>query len=198
MVICLIVVGLLAGSHLELLQRSVRRAYGSSLKTMLDGNLTPVFSSLFLTAGGWRFFASVAMFAGGVGWAEWKHGTWRTMIVFLGVHIATLAFIYFICILPLATLKIDFAQSLFDVRDVGPSAGYYGCLGFALAGMKRSWRWPVGLSVYAVLVIRLFMSMSALDENPHFVMGDVAHLVALPLGACFVNFLGKRSEEPIS
>ena len=187
----LIVVGILTESHFDLLELAVRRAYGSSLETTLDGKLLRVFSSLFLTAGGWRFYASVAMLAGSAGWVEWEHGTWQSMMVFFGVHIVTLAFIYFFCILPFATMKIAFAESLVDVRDVGPSAGYYGCLGFALARVMLWWKWPVGLSIYAVLAIRLIMSVLALDE-PHLVMGDVAHLVALPLGACFASVLSSK------
>ena len=187
----LVVAGLFAGSHLELLEPELRRAYGSSLETTLNGKLLRLFSSLFLTAGGWRFYASVGMLAGSVGWVEWKCGTWRTTVVFFGVHLATLVFIYFLCILPLSTMKIAFAESLVDVRDVGPSAGYYGCLGFALARATLWWKWPVGLIIYGVLVIRLTMSVLSLDE-PHLVMGDVAHLVALPLGVFFASVLSSK------
>lgn len=70
MVTGLVVVGVLAGSHVELLDRATRRYFGGSLQTILTGELTRLFTSLFLTAGGGRFFASVLMLSVCVGWPD--------------------------------------------------------------------------------------------------------------------------------
>ncbi len=182
MVLSLVVTGVLAGSHADLLDRATRRYFGGSLQTILDGELTRLFTSLFLTAGGWRFFASVLMLAACVGLAEWKRGTWRTVAVFFGVHLATMAVLYFVFIMPLAKMEIAFAELLVDARDVGPSAGYYGCLGFALWSASKQWKWRLVGIVFAVLIARLVVSWMAIGDHPHLVIGNVAHLVALPLG----------------
>jgi membrane associated rhomboid family serine protease len=178
----LTVAGWWTNSHLGPLEATHRQWFGSSLQKMLDGEFLHVFTSLFLTAGGWHFAATVLMSAACVGWSERVHGTLRTVLVFFGVHVITLAVVNFVCLLPLASFKLAFAEALLDSSDVGPSAGYYGCLGFALATTRRNFKWSLGVPVFGILTARLILSSLAVNEAPHFVIGDVTHLIAFPLG----------------
>ncbi len=182
MVVFLVAFGVTTESHAGPLAAAFRRAFGSSLQTTIDGDFVRLFTSLFLTAGGWRFFASALMLGLGVGWAERLAGTIRAITVFLSVHIITLMIIYFGLILPSAASHFANAEWLVDARDVGPSAGYYGCLGSELGRLNSKWRWTIVAVISLVLLARLIISSGAIHEHPHQVIGDVAHVIAFPLG----------------
>jgi hypothetical protein len=170
----------------------LRRAFGSSLQTTLDGEFTRWFTSLFLTAGGWRFFASALILALSVGTAEWTHGTRRTMGIFLGTHFVTLLVIYFALILPFASGQFSIAKLLVDARDVGPSAGYYGCLGLLAAGLSRGLRFWFATSLMIFLLARLIASAGEVQFYPHLVIGDAAHLIAFPVGVMLAKMTVPR------
>jgi len=81
-----------------------------------------------------------------------------------------------------ATLQSRVTEGLVVVRDVGPSAGYFGVLGFALSGSPtRTSRLAAGL-VLLWLVVNLFGWVHLGDPLPQKVSADLAHLVAFPLG----------------
>ncbi len=92
----------------------------------------------------------------------------RSLRAFVGV--VTLMLI-FTCWLLLAT-----------AHDVGPSAGYYGCLGAACNSHSDHWRVLVIASVLVFLTARLIWSLARPAAHGRDLSSDVSHLMAFVLG----------------
>ncbi len=140
-------------------------------------------TSLWLTAGGWQFVASIAMLTLCVGMTERLCGSFAAMKLFLSCHVSVLTTMSVVIVL---LASIDSSPSLLALangHDVGPSAGYYGCLGAILVLLPSLSGRPIFLCVFAVLLIRLIISVGHLPEDATSVSADLAHLLALPLGA---------------
>ena len=133
------------------------------------------------------------MLAGCVACCEWVMGTRKTLFVFWTVHLVTLAAILTPIALAAATLGAAWAQLLVRAADVGPSAGYYGCLGAAV------WHWSAGrrrlliTAVLTILAARLAWSMVAVPDQGRQIAADMAHLVAFPLGLLLGSRMARRS-----
>lgn len=178
----IVLAGIFSQSYFDPTSPEVRRAFGSSLQTMSNGEVGRLLTSIFFTSGGWHFWFSIVMLALCVGFAEWNFRTRRTVVVFFAVH--SLALIT-ICVGLTAMCQWEqfaFAKLLVDARDVGPSAGYYGCLGFATVMLNRRWRNCLVTGMLIVMLTRVGQSAFGIHEQPHLVIGDVAHLIAFPLG----------------
>jgi len=67
-------------------------------------------------------------------------------------------------------------------RDVGPSAGYFACLGLVSGRLKQPWHWLSGSVMIAALAIIMFMPVSAGESAELKFSADLAHLMAFPLG----------------
>jgi len=156
---------------------------GFAPTNLLDLKWQRFLTSLSLTAGGWRFLASIVMLTSCVGMTERFFGTFATMKLFLTCHLTVLAALS-VAVLLIATFNSSPSiLALTNGHDVGPSAGYYGCLGAVLMGLPSLSRRPVFLCVLLILLIRLVISLGHLPEGATIVSADVAHLLALPLGA---------------
>ncbi|MCA9124423.1 MAG: hypothetical protein H6822_18560 [Planctomycetaceae bacterium] len=70
MLAVLIGAGIYGNSHLGLLDPGVHQHVGHSPQLLLEGHIHRLFTSLLFTAGGWRFYSSLAMFAFATGWAR--------------------------------------------------------------------------------------------------------------------------------
>ena len=117
-----------------------------------------------------------------VGLAEWMTGWKRTAATFWGVHLLALVIVSIIISLSLHQLKSIGFEASELARDVGPSAGYFACLGLVSARMKRPWDWVSGSIILAVFAVALFLPPEA-GESVHVKFSaDLAHLLAYPLG----------------
>ncbi|MCA9178095.1 MAG: hypothetical protein KDB14_26710 [Planctomycetales bacterium] len=180
MLTALIGFGIYGETHVGPLHPNVHHVVGYSPRLLLDGEVHRLLTSLFFTAGGWKFYVSLLMFGGVVGWMEWFRGTYRTMLAFFGCHLLTLLVMLGI-ILPLAATESLHGTLLYSVRDVGPSAGYYGCLGCITVGASARGRLvPIGIVV--LLLARLAHSGLLLPQQGLALAADVAHAIAFPLG----------------
>jgi hypothetical protein len=140
-----------------------------------------LFTSALVTEGGNVFWEALFFVAFFVGLAEWMTNWKRTAATFWGVHI--LALVLFSLIVSLAAHQlrnIGLGASEF-ARDVGPSAGYFACLGLVSARLKRPWHWVSGGILFAVFVIALLMPAAGENAKLKF-SSDLAHLLAFPLG----------------
>jgi hypothetical protein len=182
MLAILIAAGVYSRSHIGLLDETIHARAGYSMRLMLEGQLHRAVTSLLFTAGGWRFYSSIAMFALAVGYVEWTYGTTRSITTFVGVHIAMLAVMTASVLIFNATAQTHRGYLLWRVQDVGPSAGYYGCLGLALAGLASQFRWPSIAAIALVLIARTVWSFVHLPEDGRMLSADLAHLIAFPLG----------------
>jgi hypothetical protein len=147
-------------------------------------------TSALVTDGGGAFWQALGLVALTVGAAEWLAGTRRAALTFWGVHLATLLVQSLLIAVPLHALGSSLGAALYPARDVGPSAGSFGCLGLACARLPRPWRWAVGGLVLAglgtVFLVALFTGQDAVV-----ISFDMAHLLAFPLG-WLSSALGRR------
>ena len=182
MLAALIAAGIYGRTHVGELDENVRHRAGYSVRLLLEGELHRGFTSLFFTAGGTRFYSSLVMLAVAVGWVESSYGTLRAVTAFFGVHLATLVLMSVSIALLYAMAQTHRGSLLWEVKDVGPSAGYYGCLGFAIAGLSPGLRLSLVAAVASILLVRLAWSSIHLPEGGHVLSADIAHLIAFPMG----------------
>ena len=178
-------VGLLTNTHLERITPDWLDRLGFSPQDLWLGQVERLFTSALVTHGKYVFLEALGMTAICTGLAEWLAGTRRTIITFWGGHLVTL-------LVQTGLVGILFnrpdGQSIDPVlvtRDVGPSAGYFGCLGLVSARLPGRWRWLSGLAGLAVLVTAVFLPAQP-EESPGVkFLADTAHLIAFPLGWLF-------------
>ena len=103
-------------------------------------------------------------------------------LTFFGIHLTILLILAVGVALPLAQLELHRGQLLLDARDVGPSAGYYGCLVLAVAGLCSRKRGVIFFAITFVLALRLTWSTIHIPEAGRLMSADLAHLVAFPVG----------------
>jgi hypothetical protein len=139
-------------------------------------------TSALVTSGGWVFWEALFYIALAVGLAEWLTGWKRTAATFWGVHLLVLVLISAIISLTLHQLRTMGLEATEVARDVGPSAGYFACLGLASARLKRPWHWISGSILFALFIITLFMPVSVGESAEIKFSADLAHLLAFPLG----------------
>ena len=71
MMVLLVGLGIFTQTHIGEIDPEIRSGAGVSTHLLLDGQLHRILTSVFFTAGGWRFYSSLLMFAGAVGYVEW-------------------------------------------------------------------------------------------------------------------------------
>jgi hypothetical protein len=144
--------------------------------------LERVFTSTLVTIGGRVFWEAMAMVALIVGMTEWRNGWKRTALTFWGVNLLTLMLLSLIISLMNHQLRNFGMEADVMARDVGPSAGYFACLGLLSAQLKPPWHWISGGIILAGFVITLFMPATAGQDAQLKFSADLAHLLAFPLG----------------
>ncbi len=188
LVILLVAAGIYGRAHVGPLDGELQRQAGHSAQLLWRGEWYRLLTSILFTVGGLRFYISLAMLAVAVGWLEFARGTPVAAMTFVGVHIATL--LIMACGIALSTTLIETHRGnlLWYVKDVGPSAGYYGCLGLAVASLAPGIRLPIVITIFLVLVGRSGWSTYHLPENGQMMSADIAHLIAFPLGLFISRF----------
>jgi hypothetical protein len=141
-----------------------------------------LFTSALVTVGGTVFWEALVMVIFCVGIAEWMVGWKRTALTFWGVHLLALLLLSLIVYLSLDQLQALGMESSELVRDVGPSAGYFACLGLVSSRLKRPWNWASGAILLAIFVVVLFMPAASGEDAGLKLSADLAHLLAVPLG----------------
>ncbi len=174
--------GVYSESHIGTTNVDAQRAVGYSIRLLIEGELQRAITSLFLTAGGWRFYSSMVMLALAVGYVEATRGTIPAALTFFAIHLATLLILAIVVLFCHALIPTLHSQLILHTQDVGPSAGYYGCLGLAVAGLKPSIRGGVITFILIVLSVRAAHSLTYLPVNAQAFEADLAHLIAFPLG----------------
>ncbi len=169
-VVLLIVAAVATNSTIGRLTQPLLQRFGFAPRDLWGWRWERIFTSALITHGRWTFWGAVAAIIGIVGSAELRTSPQRTALTFWGVHLTTL----------LALALPIFAKPM--ARDVGPSAGYYGCLGLLVATLPRRWQLPLFVLISAWLISALFLpSTQDLSAAVKF-SADAVHLMAFPLG----------------
>ncbi len=147
--------------------------------------------SAVVTSGGVIFWFALAMVAFTSGMIEWMGSSWKAASAFWVVHILTLVLESLLFLLPLHQLGFTQARALFFSRDIGPSAGYVGSLGFVITYLPRPWRWVAFGLLIIFLVVSLFLPSRPGETQAVKLSADIAHLIAFPLGWLTASLFGK-------
>lgn len=138
-------------------------------------------TSVFLTADPAALWSAAALLAVALGVAEALLGTRRVAVAFWGAHLGTLL-VMLGAATALSAAGVGLGSLLYSVRDVGPSAGYVGCIAALLVALPAKWRrWAVsglGLLLSAVLAV----SLTRVPVAPMALSADFAHLTAFVVG----------------
>lgn len=189
MLAVLVVAGVYSHSHLGTLDTVFYERMGHSAHLLWLGVLHRILTSVVFTSGGWQFYSSLAMFGLSVGWLEWQCGTLTTVLVFFDAHVTTLALMFLGMALENWIVQSQPGSLLWFTRDVGPSAGYYGCLGLAVMMQSTAPRNAIIIAILSVLILRFGYSAYHLHESARTMSADVAHLIAFSMGLCFARVM---------
>jgi hypothetical protein len=188
-------VALLTNSHVGDLPREWFNRLAFAPRDLWLIHWERLITSAPVTGGGGAFWQALGLVALTVGAAEWLAGTRRAALTFWGVHLATLLVQSLLIVVPLHTLGSSLGTALYLARDVGPSAGSFGCLGLACARLPRPWRWASGGLVLAGLAT-VFLLAVFTGQDAVVVSFDMAHLLAFPLGWLSSTLGRRRGSEP--
>ena len=193
MVVILLVVAWVTHSYFQELARIWINRLGFAPRDFWLFRWERLFLSALVTAGGITFWLALVMVAITSGVSEWKTGSFRAVVAFWGVHLVTLIMESALFLLPLHQLGFPQARAVFFSRDVGPSAGYMGSLGYVIALLPKPWRWLVFWAIMIFLVVSFFITPPPGQTLAIKLADDMAHLIAFPLGWLTAKLIGRRS-----
>lgn len=178
----LILAAVFTNTYFEQITRHWLNRTGFSPRDLWYGRVERMFTSALVTSGGMVFWQALFFIALFVGLAEWKTGTMQATATFWGVHLLTLVLLSLIVSAALHQLR-DFGLAASEIeRDVGPSAGYFACLGLVSAQLKHPWNWVSGIVLFIMFGVALFLPPGAGQSAQIKFSADFAHLLAFPLG----------------
>lgn len=144
--------------------------------------LERIVTSAWVTSGGISFWQAVFFIAFAVGLAEWLTGWKRAALTFWGIHFLTLILLSFLLSLAGDSLRSFGLEASQLARDVGPSAGYFACLGLVSARLKHPWNWMSGGVLLLGFAVALTLPPGSGESAAVKFSADLAHLIAFPFG----------------
>lgn len=196
-IICLVFLileGLVHGTWSGPLADSVRAILGHSASHMSNGAWDRILSSLFVTGDPLHLFLALIMILFCVGTLERQAGSWIAIASFLIVHLLTLLIQSSILLIVHAWVDQEWSLRWSITPDVGPSAGYYGCLGVVIARWQSPARRWMALTILGILLIRWIVTSLIFDDS-HF-QSDMAHAIAFPVGLAIGILFSYVSKHP--
>ncbi len=156
--------------------------YGFAPRHFASGDLLRLITSVFLTHDGLHFGFAVSMILWVVAWSERTIGSLNSFCIFALSHLTSmLAFAIGVGALQWTYLS-QTVSALYDFHDVGPSAGYYGCLGALLVTSKLTYRPAIIAGILALLSLRIILSVRFMPDSHAVLSADIVHLIATLTG----------------
>ncbi len=156
--------------------------YGFAPRHFGRGDWLRLITSIFLTHDVMHFCIAVTMILLIVTWAERTFGSINTLCIFALSHLTSmLAFAIGVGALQWTSLRQSVLE-LYDFHDVGPSAGYYGCLGALLAAPQWKYKRSLIVSLLGLLTLRMIVSIRTMPESHALLSADIVHLIAMLAG----------------
>lgn len=196
MLAAIVIVALLTDTQVAPLRRHLLDTLGFAPRDMIGPRWATLFTSALVTYGGWTLAGVLFMVAACVGSAESRAGTRAAALTFWGVHVLMLVTLAFL-LRPPGLEPPSFATPLLPLpRDVGPSAGYFACLGLRIAHVRsRTTRRLAGLAVLAALGIALFLPSAASVDWRTERIADLIHVASFGIGWSLHALLRMRRER---
>jgi hypothetical protein len=173
---------------------------GFSPQDLFLVDLWRMVTSALITDGGRTFWIALWMVLIALGSAEWYAGTLHAIVTFWGVHLLTLLIQSLLIVWPVHLFSLNVSTALLLTRDIGPSAGYFACLGLAINCLPKPWNWLIGLMVLAGLFVVFFTSYLAQPVPILQLSADMAHLIAFPFGwlSGMIKFSPGARDNPLT
>jgi len=152
----LVIGALITNTYFEQITHHWLQRTGFAPNDLWYWRLERIVTSALVTVGGNIFWEALFFVAFAVGLAEWMTGWRRTAATFWGVHLVALLLLSLIVSLFLHQLRTFGVEAAEAARDVGPSAGYFACLGLVSAQLKRPWNLISGAALFACLWLLCF------------------------------------------
>ncbi len=139
-----------------------------------------ILTSACVTSGGIGFWLPFGAMLILVASAEKLTGTSRSALAFWLSHLGATVGGSLLTWLAVHLYSSSLLNDIYTGRDVGPSAGYFGCLGLIVAHFPHRWNYIIGLAIIVGLLGGMVFSAShgAFID----VSAGLAHLIAFPLG----------------
>ncbi|MEJ6490658.1 DUF2156 domain-containing protein [Leucobacter sp. USCH14] len=144
----------------------------TGIPSFTDGRWWTLLTSPFFVDRPSVYLSLLPLVAGGLGWAEWRFGSLRTVALALGGHIVGVLGAAGILVLVSQT-GWPWAVRLTEALDVGPSCAAFTALVFAIATLPAPWR------LRARIAIGLWVGISVLYLGELY---DLEHAVAMTVG----------------
>jgi len=196
----LALVAVLTNSHIRRLEPEWLAQLGFAARDFWEVRWSRLITSALVTLGGSVFWQAMGMVTLAVGAAEYLTGSKRTLATFWGVHLTTLLAEGAIVGPALHWLVFNGDSLLLLARDVGPSAGYFGSLGLAVAAlpMQRRWRGLLATLIFASLILTLFQTRGVVDDPTLRLLANIAHILAFPLGLAAWPLSRTMKQHPLT
>lgn len=195
MLAALIFAALLTNTYFEEITHDWINLTGFAARDLFYWQLWRFFTMAVVTTGGHVFWEALLFVAAFVGTAEWLAGSRRVALTFWGIHVFSLVLLSFIITVSIHQLRSFGFEASQVARDVGPSAGYFACLGLVSATLKRPWHWISGAGIWIMLIVMLFLPVPAGESAALKFSADLVHLLAFPLGWLSYR-IGKKGMVP--
>jgi hypothetical protein len=178
----LVIGALVTNTYFEQITRHWLNRTGFAPNDLWYWRIERMFTSALVTSGGAVFWEALFFVVFAVGLAEWMTGWRRAAATFWGVHLLALILLSLIVSLAIHQLHDIGLEATEVARDVGPSAGYFACLGLVSAQLKYPWNLVSGAALFAMFVVALFLPAAAGESAQLKFSADLAHMLAFPLG----------------
>jgi hypothetical protein len=177
------------------LASETRVSFGQSPQHVIDGSWYRLVTSLPITGDPSHLRSSLVMIILCVGWHEVRYSWSKTVIVFLSAHFLTML-IESVILNSLHWMGSGPVSPLLIAHDVGPSAGYYGCLGSCIYYLPARLRYPFGLAICVWLVLRWTISSTGASYSSMDVRSDLAHWITWLIGYTIAAWSGAFWSRP--
>lgn len=190
--VCLVLAALLTNTILQEITRHWLNRAGFSASDLWYWRLERLITSAFVTSGKLVFWEALFLVALFVGMAEWMTGWKQTAATFWGVHIFSLVLFSVIMALMAHQFRYIGLEASEIARDVGPSAGYFACLGLVSARIRYPWNWVSAGVILLFFLVSVFIPAPASDGAAIKFSADMVHLIAFPTGWASSFLIKKR------
>ncbi|XPP26784.1 MAG: bifunctional lysylphosphatidylglycerol flippase/synthetase MprF [Leucobacter sp.] len=192
-VLVLLIIGIATGTILSpAADKPWFESVATGLPAFAEGRWWSVLTSPFFIDHPLTFLTLAPLVVGGLGWAEWRFGTWRTLGLFWAGHIVGVLGAAAIVALVSQT-GWHWAVRLSEAYDVGPSCGAFTALIFAIATLPAPWRLRARIGVVVWIGVSL-LYLGQLYDLEH----AVAMIAALAVSGWLPAFrhpIGRPSER---
>jgi hypothetical protein len=185
----LLAAALVSGSLIKPLTSGWQDQLGFAPRDLFTPRWDRMFTSALVTSGGKGFWPAFGAMISLVLTAEWLSGSRRAALAFWIPHLGASIGGSLLTWLAVQLSRSAMLREIYTLRDVGPSAGYFGCMGLIVAHLPRPWKHLVGLVIMAGLIGGMIYSA---HYGPTIdISAGLAHLIAFPIGWSidYISFL---------